>query len=137
MEPTKAQLQKTSSLEGTGSKKVIDNLFATIKLTYPLFLKKEIAEYETKEDQNNYIRAVKRLWARHLFGFSQSAIEKAVDLMIDKNLAFPPKLPEFKGLAREANKSDPSKQVTYDNFCNSCRSLKISRIHHEECLGEK
>jgi hypothetical protein len=73
----------------------INRLFATIKHTYPHFLK----------DQQESL--VKKLWRSHLAEAQPDQIAKAARLMVDRHPSFPPTIGEFRALIREVNTARP------------------------------
>jgi len=115
------QPQRNYSRTQIGEKAVINQLFATIKVAYPHFLK----------DQEE--TSTKRMWAAHLRGFSDERIETAAKDMVDKYPTFAPTLGEFKALLRELNVANPESLIGMDLTCPNCRGHRKSQHHLKEC----
>ena len=82
--------QETSSPTPPGRVQLINQLFATLSVTYPTFLR-----VDQRPDD------LKRMWAAHLEEFSDARIEQAARSMIDEHPTFPPTIGEFKRLCNQ------------------------------------
>ena len=86
---TAQPLVKRSEIPG-GRIALINQLFATMLVQYPTFLKNEQRESE-----------VKRMWAAHLSECNDDQILRAATAMIDIHPTFAPTIGDFKKLIRE------------------------------------
>jgi hypothetical protein len=82
--------QETSSPTPPGRVQLINQLFATLSVTYPSFLRAD----QRPDD-------LKRMWAAHLEEFSEARIEQAARKMVDQHATFPPTIGEFKALCNQ------------------------------------